>query len=175
MKKKPYTEADVEALLALRAEGMTEKQIAEALNRTYNSIHHKVKQLIKDGRTVATRDLRPITPDDISDIATAHHTTPELVQSVIDMMSVKTRGNLIDVSDAVSVLMKQGQKCVYFGVPISTTASTALPTRARIMRYNDGGLMWVSQMAYKMRGKLSHDMFVRSISAIYEHTIAKSV
>lgn len=173
MKKRPYTEEDVETILTLRAEGMTEKQIAQALNRTYNSIHHKIKQLIKDGRAVATRDLRPITPDDISDLATAHHTTTELVQSVVEMMSVRTRGNLVDVSEAVSVLMKQGQLCAYFGVPISTTVGGTAANRARIMRRNDGGLMWVSQMAYKMRGRLSHDMFLRSISAIHQHTIAK--
>lgn len=173
MKKRPYTEADVETILALRSEGMTEKQIAQALNRTYNSIHHKIKQLIKDGRAVATRDLRPITPDDISQLAAAHHTTPELVQSVVEMMSVRTRGNLVDVSDAVAVLMKQGQLCAYFGVPISTTVGGSVANRARIMSYVDGELMWVSQMAYKMRGRLSHAMFMRCISAIFQHSIAK--
>lgn len=166
---RPYTEADVEALINLRREGLTERQIAEALGRPYHSVHWKIKTLRKDGRLSPIRDFSTLSPDDVAEMAARHHTTVEVVEGVIAQVGKPYVSRMPQIEEALLQWQVQGSRCAYYGVPISLEASKTLPTRAVLVVGPQGKPMWASLMAHKMRNKLSHEMFLKSVAAIYRH------
>lgn len=175
MKKRAglYTETELSRIVELRGAGRTEKQIAEELGRPYNSVHCKIKEMRKDGRLPLVRDTTPVSDEDISALASKHRVTVGAVEYVIACVGSRMKNRLPDVDAALLAYNAQSACCVYFGVPIALVGERGKPHMAVLRRDKVGHPMWVSKMAAKMRGKLSHEMFLTSISTIYEHVFTK--
>lgn len=177
MKKKnqgPYKDHEIAELVKLRGEGVTEKEIAKRLGRPYNSVHCKIKELRKAGELPLVRDTTPVSDEDVEELAIKHGVAVALVQTVIEQVGSRMRTRLAEVDAALLAWNVQARTCAYFGVPISLEASVTLPTRAVLSKDKQGRPLWVSKMAAKMRGKLSHEMFLKSIVTIYEHVFTKT-
>lgn len=169
-----YTDEDIATLIALRGEGKTEKEIAMVLGRSFNSVHCKIKELIKDGRLQLIRDTTPISDDDITELASKHLTTPRLVELVVEVVGTRMRNRIGEVDAALLAFNVQDRCCAYFGVGISLEVGSADPTRAVLTKDRVGRPMWISKVAARMRGKLSHETFLKSIATIYEHVFTRT-
>lgn len=168
-KSRPYTEQDIEQIIELRGSGLSEKKIAEAIGRPYNSVHCKIKELRQNGRLPLIRDITPLTPEDIEELAVKHQLSVDDVERVIEIVGSRLLSKKAFIDEALLQWQVQGSLCAYYGVGISMVASTTLPTRACLSTNAQGKPMWISLMAKKMRGKLSHEMFLKSVATIYKH------
>lgn len=168
-KSKLYTDNEIQQIITLRGQGVTEKEIATTLNRPYNSVHCKIKELRKSGRLPLVRDTTPVSEADVAELARKHLTTVDVVEEVIERVGSRMRTRIADIDAALLAFNMQERKCAYFGVPIGLAASVENPTRAMLAKDKHGRPMWISKMANKMRGKLSHEVFLRSVATIYEH------
>lgn len=172
-KTKTYTEQEIDRIIELRGQGLSEKEIAKTIDRPYNSVHCKIKQLRKDGRLPLLRDLSTLSPDDISELAVKHHSSVEVVEAVIDIVGSRLLSKKPLIDEALLQLRVQGSLCAYYGVAISLVGSTTLPTRACLSMNAQGKPMWISTMAKRMRGRLSHEMFLKSVATIYKHVFTR--
>lgn len=174
-KRKRYTEVEILAIIQKRKDGKTEAQIAEELDRPLNSVHCKLKELRKDGRLPLVWDLTKMTPEDLTELAGKHLTTVEFVNDVVKVVGSELKSKLPLVDEAIFQWNVQKGCCAYYGVAISLTASSTNPIRAVLSNDKNGKPLWVSHMAGKMRGKLSHEMFLTAIQRIYRYVFTGQV
>lgn len=173
-KRRAYTQSDIEQIKALRLGGKTEREIASIMGRTYNSIHCRIKQMRRDGTLSPVRDITPLSPGDIEELAAAYHIAVYEVEAIISHVGKPIKHNVAKIKQALDQWVRQDGLCAYYGVPISFSASIKSPTRVYLMSGVAGEVMWVSAMAKKMRGALSHEIFLQSLSVIYLNTIAQT-
>lgn len=161
-----YTAADEELIIRLRGEGLSESQIAKETGRTQNSIHCKIREMREAGKLSPVRETAKISHDDLQALATAHFTDMATVEYFYKAIGSKKYSNL-DKLDAVLLTYHANDKrCPYFGVPLELNKGTM--RQAVLMVDEIGRPMVVSLQARKMRGKLSHAMFLTMIRTIYE-------
>lgn len=166
---RPYTEEDVELLIQLRNGGKTEREIATALGRPYNSIHCKVKELRKLGKLPLIRNLAMLSDDDIAEMAVEQGLLVDDVTRIIAKVGKPYVSSRDQFSTAIQSWTRQKGRCVYFGVPIYIDNPPTPSTQAFLLPGEDGGVVWVSSIARKMRGKLSHEMFMKALTAIFNN------
>lgn len=167
-KRKPYTAADEELIIRLRGEGLSEGQIAKEMGRTRNSIHCKVREMRSAGKLSPVRETSTISHDDLTALAAAHFTTVEVVEYFRQLLKTNKYSSLEKLDAVLLNYHANGKKCPYFGVEIVPDKNKGMFT-AVLMVDDLSRPMVVSKQAKKMRGKLSHKMFVKVISTIYEN------
>lgn len=167
-KRKAYTTADEELIIRLRGEGLSENQIAKEMGRTRNSIHCKVRDMREAGKLSPVRETAKISHSDLETLATAHFTTIEVVEYFKRLLKTNRYSSLEKLDAILLNYHANGGRCPYFGVQIAPDAKQGMFT-AVVMVDDLGRPMVVSRQAKKMRGKLSHKMFVKVISTIYEN------
>lgn len=167
-KRKAYTTADEELIIRLRSEGLSKRQIAEEMGRTHNAIHCKVREMREAGKLPPVREVAKISHTDLETLAAAHFTTVATVEYFRKLLKTN-KYSILEKLDAVLLNYHANNRlCPYFGVPIVTDSDFGMFT-AVLMADDFGRPMVVSRQAKKMRGKLSHKMFVKVISTIYEN------
>lgn len=167
-KRKAYTAADEELIIRLRGEGLSESQIAKDMGRTQNSIHCKVREMREAGKLSPVRETAKISHTDLETLAAAHFTTVAVVEYFQKLLKTNKYSSLEKLDAVLLNFHANGKKCPYFGVEIVPDATKGMFTA--VLTVDDlGRPMVVSKQAKRMRGKLSHKMFVKVITTIYEH------
>lgn len=167
-KRKAYTVADEELIIRLRGEGLSESQIAKEMGRTQNSIHCKVREMREAGKLSPVRETAKISHTDLETLAAAHFTTVAVVEYFQKLLKTNKYSSLEKLDAVLLNFHANGKKCPYFGVEIVPDATKGMFTA--VLTVDDlGRPMVVSKQAKRMRGKLSHKMFVKVITTIYEH------
>lgn len=167
--RRAYSAEDVAKIIEMRKSGELEKDIAVALGRSYNSLHSKLKQLRDVGLVPVLRDISPITDEDIANIALDKGVTEHLVIDIMGRLGSLYRGKLPRLREVVDAYVSQQGRCCYFGTIMDMTYDSDASHRAELVYTEDGKPMWMTRMAKRMRGRLSHTTFLRAVEIIYKH------
>lgn len=167
--RRAYSAEDVAKIIEMRTAHVSEKEIAVALGRSYNSLHSKLKQLRDEGLAPVIRDISPITEEDIATLALEKGVEVYLIESIMARLGNLYRGKLPRLEEAVDAYISQQGKCCYFGTVMDITYDSSALHRAELVYIEDGEPMWMTKMAKRMRGRLSHNTFLRAVEIIYKH------
>ena len=168
-KKRVYFKPDeLERIVRLRGEGLTVQQIADEMGRSFNSIHCKIRSMRKDGTLSHVYKATKISPADLETLATAHFTTVGVVKFFLSMLGNNKKSNIERLDSILLNYHVNNKKCPYFGVELELTDKRTA-NQAMLMMDDTGRVMVVSRMARQMRGRLSHRVFIKMISVIYEN------
>lgn len=167
--RRAYSAEDVAKIIEMRTAHMPEKEIAVALGRSYNSLHSKLKELRDEGLVPVIRDISPITDEDIAKLAESRGVTVGLVTDIMARLGSLYRGKLPRLEEVVDAYISQQGRCCYFGTMMDITYNSEVSNRAELVYTGSGDPMWMTRMAKRMRGRLSHTTFLRAVEIIYKH------
>lgn len=159
MAKHIFTDEDTAQLMDYWNGGLTAREIAVAMDRPYNNIRNKIKQL-QQKELIAPRDNKIQLPDNFIEITAGVHNLPvDIVEHFRHLFGGTTDKIVTGVEQACVAYTAQQGKCFYLG-DMSVLTPDNSPSGIMVSTGPQGELVLVCRAISSLKNSLSHATFV---------------
>lgn len=172
--RRKVTEEHKAQIQGLWNAGLSRQSIANTLGFSVNTVRDVIKRLQKQGVIPKRHEAMQLSDEDIQSLAQEAKVSVEVVRHLLTLAR-KERKNVpmrAVVGSYLALWTSQQGRCYYTGATLTVDGS---PRSAELVQTGGIGKVFVSKIARKFRGNMSHQSFLRIVGAVARYSLKHKV